>query len=765
MKIKSTITLYFCFFFTHILIGQTPANWQPLGPIQFPINVSGQINGIGRVCQMKYHPSNPLKVYAASASGGLWISNDGAQTWNKTGTDFLPRTACASVCIDHTNDSILYVGTGDPNYYSADLGVYKSVDAGATWSPANLTIGNKMAIDLIMDPLDHLVLVAFTDAGIWKSYDGGATWVAKRTNGQFTDAAIKLAAGTRTLFGVTFSGEFVKSEDFGETWSAITIGISVPGGGQAGGTRLALSAADSNVVYVGMIKDEGTIFKSNDGGNTFTTVYNNPSQSLVGYDANGNGQGNYNFCMTADPTNPDIVYVGAHCVWKSVDGGVTWTQLTQWFAVLHTDMHQLLFNPFNPTELYNINDGGVWRSTNGGIGWTPKSNGLGATEIYHAALNPYRKDVISIGTQDNGELYSANGQWKTNRGGDWGSRMTYDYRNSNYVYYHENGQRRYILGGSETGFGLPFTASNSTRLAFTPFNSDFAMAGISDVYMTFDLSSPVPFWSQSSSFNASIRSMTVAPHSADVAYVLTSPNVFRKGTDLSSGVPVWTSTTLPNTLNPSGSICGVASDSNVIYVTAGAKVLRSGDQGATWTNVTLNLPNINIINIISDPNSTDESVYICNAYSIWYKNNTMSAWVNYSQGLPTIMTITDFMYYDDGPLNSVLRISSYGRGVWETPMHPVSTGLLTAATPLPTLEISPNPSKDLIYIQALAGLNENAILQVTNSIGQTVMEIKAPAFGSTKIEINISALPSGMYILQLKDTQQKVVASGKFVKN
>mgnify|MGYP001325977971 CR=1 FL=1 len=52
---------------------QTPANWQPLGPIQFPTNISGQINGIGRVCQMKFHPTNPQKVYAVSASGGLWM--------------------------------------------------------------------------------------------------------------------------------------------------------------------------------------------------------------------------------------------------------------------------------------------------------------------------------------------------------------------------------------------------------------------------------------------------------------------------------------------------------------------------------------------------------------------------------------------------------------------------------------------------------------------------------------------------------------------
>ncbi len=765
MKLKSSIIIILCLLTSGFLHGQTAANWQPVGPIQFPVNLSGQINGIGRVCQIKFHPTNPQKIYAVSASGGLWISNDATNSWQITGTDQLSRTACASICIDHTNDSILYIGTGDPNYYSSDLGVYKSVDAGATWSPANANIGNNMAIDLIMDPNDHNIVVAFTNAGIWKTYDGGITWVVKRSTGQFTDAASKPAPGSRTLYGVTYGGEFTKSEDFGETWTTITNGIAVPGGGQAGGMRLATSAADTNMVYAGMIKDEGTIFKSNDGGNTFTTVYHNPSQSLVGYDANGNGQGNYNFGMGADPNNPDIVYVVAHVVWKSIDGGVTWTQLTIWSQVLHTDMHQVVVNPYNTNELYNINDGGVWRSLNGGVNWSPRSTGLGATEIYHAALNPLRKDMVSIGTQDNGELYVSNGQWKTNRGGDWGSRMTFDYSNSNMVYYHENGKRRNVIVGNEVSFGIPFTSSNSTRMAFTPLDAELGLMGTADVYLTFDLSSPVPFWSQASSFNATIRSMTFAPHSADVAYVLTTPNVFRKATNISSGVPVWTSSTLPTTLNPSGYACGINNDTNIIYVTAGSKVYRSNDQGSTWSNVTLNLPNINIINIVSDPYGSDESVYVCNAYGVWYKNNSLPNWINYSQGLPSVASITDFMFYDDGPFSSVIRTSSYGRGVWESTLHPVSTGIHSLASPLLSLAVSPNPAHESISVLLPVNRDEKSTIQIINSAGQAVLEMKSPSSPQDKVSIDIQQLPAGFYLLQLKNANQRIYANGRFVKN
>ena len=135
-------------------------NWQAIGPILFPTDVSGQINGIGRVSQIKFHPSNSQKMYAVSASGGLWISNDGAETWQRTGTDDLPGTACASVCVDYNNDQILYLGTGDANYYGSDWGIWKSTDGGAHWSASNNGIGNRLAVEILMHPSNNNELIA-----------------------------------------------------------------------------------------------------------------------------------------------------------------------------------------------------------------------------------------------------------------------------------------------------------------------------------------------------------------------------------------------------------------------------------------------------------------------------------------------------------------------------------------------------------------------------------------------------------------------------
>ena len=110
--------------YTFILIASTilsanaQANWSAVLPTKFPTNASGQIHGISRVSQMKWHPTNPNKMYAVSARGGLFISQDAGANWAVTpGTDFMPYSRLASVCIDYTNDQILYLGTGDHDYY------------------------------------------------------------------------------------------------------------------------------------------------------------------------------------------------------------------------------------------------------------------------------------------------------------------------------------------------------------------------------------------------------------------------------------------------------------------------------------------------------------------------------------------------------------------------------------------------------------------------------------------------------------------------
>ena len=174
MKITLTYILSSLLFFGSQ--GQQ-ANWQSLGPIAFPTNVSGQINGIGRTTQLKFHPTNADIVYVTTASGGIYKSMNQGNSWQVLGTDSMPQTQMASVCIDHADDNILYLGTGDPNYYSNGIGVWKSTDGGATFFQSNTGIGNRLVVELLMDPTQHETIIAATNDGIFKTTDAGATLV------------------------------------------------------------------------------------------------------------------------------------------------------------------------------------------------------------------------------------------------------------------------------------------------------------------------------------------------------------------------------------------------------------------------------------------------------------------------------------------------------------------------------------------------------------------------------------------------------------
>ena len=156
-----------------------------------------------------------------------------------------------------------------------------------------------------------------------------------------------------------------------------------------------------------------------------------------------------------------------------------------------------------------------------GDNWVPKSDELGATEIYHASQSPLKRDMISIGTQDNGELYFQSNIWRTNRGGDWTSKSSFDYLTNNVVYYYETGDRRPV-NNSEASYNLPFVATNNMVLEFTKKNNTLAFSGEQNVWRTTDLNNVSPSWSQISNFNQTVKAVNSSQADSSVLYVITA---------------------------------------------------------------------------------------------------------------------------------------------------------------------------------------------------------------------------------------------------
>ena len=671
---RKIITLILLFY--SLLITPThaqTANWSAVKPALFPTNVSGQIHGISRVSQMKFHPTNSSKMYAVSARGGLFISSDGGTNWSlAAGCDNIPFAAFASVCIDFTNDQILYLGAGDHNYYytwGGATGVWKSTNGGQTFTQT--TLNNKIIVDMVMDPADHNSIVAVTNGGIYKTINAGSTWTLKSTSRAYDDIKQKTPS-SRTLYAATTDSAFFRSSDFGDTWSQITSGIILPAGITNGnGCRIALTPADTNIVYLGMVANSGLIYKSTNGGTSFTAVKTTVPPYLTYYnnDPTSSGQGDYNFGIGVDRIDPNILYLVAHNVWKSTDGGANWSQLTNWWAKVHTDMHQIITSPYNNSQLWDMNDGGVWLSTDGGNNWSAKSDGIYGYEIYHGNCSPTRKDMISIGTQDNGELYSTTAGWFTNRGGDWSSECAFDYRsNSSTVYYYENNKRRSVTGGDQT-YGLPAAVTILQDIAFHRSNPNLAFVGDTSIYRTTNLTVTTPAWTSIVNLNKKIMAMHCNYADANKLYAITSDGLIYVSTNALSATPTFTSYVLPNSTNNAAGITTIKASPNTVYITCNTKVYRSTDNGANWTNITYNLPSVNHVQIIADEFfSTNEMVFIASNNTVYYKLANALSWTIYNLNLPSRTSIVDMSIFNDSTSNTVLRVSTYGRGMWETPI-------------------------------------------------------------------------------------------------
>ncbi len=669
---KLVLFIILCFGGPLFLSAQT-SDWIFTGPSAFPTNISGQINGIGRVTQLKFDPNNPNTLFACSASGGLWKSLNTGTSWTSVGTDLLPKMKIASVCIDYTNSDIIYMGSGDPNYYTDNLGIWKTTDGGLNWAQVNTGIGTFMAVELLMDSTNHLALLAATSNGIWKTTDGGLTWVNKLAGNQFTDMKWKPGSGSQVVYASSMN-KFFRSTDKGDSWTEITSGFA---GLLASGTRISVSASSPSTVYVGTVNDEGTIFRSTDAGLNFTVQYHDPTWSLTGYDSTGGGQGNYNFCIEANPSNANQLFLGSHNIMRSDDAGVSWQKLTHWSKIVHTDMHDYLFQPGNSTNLFQANDGGVWLTTTSGTAWSPKSDGLGATENYTAATSPLYSKLISTGTQDNGELVYIDSAWKTNRGGDWTTKMQMDYSVQKFVYYFNDKERRALPSGGGDAYNVPATLDSSVlKHVFSPDDQNLGYISSNSIWQTKNLAQATPVWTQIATSTSVIRAMAVCKYHPNI-FAYSINNKFYISHDALSATPTFTLSTLP-TSSTSTDIVISSVDTNLIFIILNKKVYKSTDGGLSFIDHSGTLPAVNQLKIFLDDYSGNSGLYVGNSLGVYYRNNNLTDWVNYSGVLPTIASIRDIMYFNDGGTDARLYVSYFGRGVWETRIENPNT----CATPV-----------------------------------------------------------------------------------
>jgi len=380
--------------------------WKELGP--------GNIGG--RTRALAIDPTNPDVMYAAGVAGGVWKSTDGGASWN-VADDLMLNLSVCTIAIDPVNPSVLYAGTGE-GYYLSDvfvrgLGIFKSVDAGATWNQLSGTVSGvptgafDYVNEVVISPNDSNRVYAGTRTGVWRSLDAGQSWSVVLSNPQYlatspatngcavgcTDLAIRTDKNPDVLyacFGSVQSDGLYRTLTGGNSWQAYTVPSN------QGRMSVAFAPSDNDIMYL-LMADNGSggatgklvnVYRSLDGGNSFTGqvdfgsltgpwLLSNLSLATGCLAGGAYSQGWYDNIIAVDPVDPDIVWVGGVDLFRSDDGGVNFEIPGYWMFYLvqpplpyyiHPDHHTIVFHPgydgvANQT-MYVGNDGGLFRTQN-----------------------------------------------------------------------------------------------------------------------------------------------------------------------------------------------------------------------------------------------------------------------------------------------------------------------------------------------------------------------------------------------------------------
>lgn len=665
---------------TNNMIAST--TWTAIGPMG-PISgtAGGQLLKSGRINFVSISPTNSNVLFIGAPCGGLWKSTNGGTSWT-TNTDNFPTTGFSDLAFDPTNTNIIYAATGDGDAGdSYSNGVYKSTDGGTTWAITGLTFPITSGVlirRLIVNPTNPQIVMAVGSMGIRRSTNGGTTWTSVSTTNTYDIEFKPGDANTVYAGGTTFR----KSTDGGVTWATIA---GVPASGTSNRLAIAVTPANPNFVYVLASNNSGSGFlgflHSNNSGTTFTNMPT--TLNLLGWATAGNdtgGQGWYDLCIAASPTNAAEVVVGGVNVWRTTNSGGAWTIYGHWTGsgapFTHADHHDLEYAS-NGT-LFNSNDGTVYRRT--ATAWQEISGTINVSQIYKIGLSALTPNLWITGHQDNGTS-TWNGTTYTARLGGDGMDCFIDRTNNNNMFgeYYNGAFRKSTNGGlswNTCTTGMTGTAPWVTIWKQDPVTATRLYAGRQNMFVSNDQAGT---WTQLTALPATggVVEFAIAPSNNQVLYVIKTNNIFKT----TNGGTSWSTITGTIPVASAGlqNVCVSPTDANKVWVVSGNysngnKVWYSSNGGTTWTNWSSNLPNIPANCIVYETGSSDR-VYVGMDVGVYYRDPSTPNWTLYNVGLAN----TPLSDMETSPaMPGKIVAATYGRGTWVVDFAPSSLPPVTS---------------------------------------------------------------------------------------
>jgi len=689
-----------------VVVPQAAQTWRSIGPsatvsawLPFWGLTSGRVNAVA------VSPANSSLVLIGSSTGGIWRSTDGGASFVPVSDDQVDL-AVGSLAFSKSSPAIAYAGMGDTKGGYLGSGVLKSTDAGGTWlRVSNASLPSPGSISkLEIDPAnpDRVYVAQYstvaggkvTSSGVYVSTDGGIKW-NRALAGAPRDVVID-PSDSRVLYaGLSRIDKdtdpdfgLYRSTDSGSTWANVFTAAQYDLNRRRD-FRVAVSPANPRVIYayfggfVGSSPD-ARLRVSTDAGATWT------DRNLAAVDTANLG---YNTYLAADPRDALTVYVGSRDVFRSTDGGDSWTNLTRNFydsgagfqyapggSATHTDQHALAFSPANPNEFYVGNDGGVSKTTDNGNTFRSLNDTLTLTQFVGISLHPANPAISYGGTQDNGtQQRSADSKWYEVLSGDGGhavinpldpSVVFMTYVRGDIFRVVNDGQTFDLQVGSNATFGEFF---QSPRIAFyPPFVGNGVDAtlyfGTWRLFISTNLGNS---WIAPSGFldltkgstdagQDVLSAIAVARSNTNVIYTgsaqgraMVSTNGGRNWADVTGGLPDRSIT----------SIAVDPSNPSIAYLTVSGfttgHVFRTTNTGETWTDVSGSLPDVPASALLVDP-SDSNTIYLGTDIGVFRSTTRGNDWRSFNRGMPPVV-VHDFSANASG----VIQVATYGRGAYE----------------------------------------------------------------------------------------------------
>lgn len=691
------------------------AKWRSIGPV----NTSGRIDDFA----VARTPGQPDAIYVATASGGVFKSTNAGTSWTPVFDGVDAMQSIGDVTVAPSSPNTVWVGTGEANNRQSSSwgdGVYKSTDAGKTWTRMGLTDTRHIG-RIVIDPLNaNIVYVAAgghlwgqnEERGVFKTIDGGTTWkkvlyVDAKTGA--TDLVIDpknpkvlfaaMYQRERSSWGYTGSGPgsgIYKSIDAGATWKKVTKGLPT---GDLGRIGLDIYPVDPKVIFATVEAKDGGVFRSSDAGETWEAL------------SKQNTRPSYYSQIRVDPKDKNRVYtLGSNRgFFVSNDSGKTFVDTG--VSGVHGEDHALWVDPDNTNHLIIGGDGGVSISWDRGVTWDFRMN-MPLGQFYEIDVDMKTPFTVCGGLQDNGEWcvpsavrdrngIAARDAW--NIGGGDGFYVKIDPTDNNFAYAEsQNGAASRVnlttmertsvrpngTGGAQLrwnwdtpihistadpkviymGAQMLFRSPDQGK-TWTAISGDLttgvdhpasAQAPPADSLSRNDGTSPF----------ASLTSISESPLDPKVVYTGAQDgtvSVTRDGgktwTNLTSKIPNVPAFTYVSTVLASQHVAGRAyvtfdghytnDDKPYIFVTQ--------DFGQTWTNIATGLITTSINRLREHPRSANVLV-IGHERGAHFSNDEGKTWQPLSliSNLPTV-SVDDVVIH---PRDNALVLGTHGRGIW-----------------------------------------------------------------------------------------------------